>query len=235
MIRGVAVVACVVLGACNKPPPREAEAKAEDVAKKAKPKMPDAKAIIAPGIGARLVKAQRESACVQAMQVKNAIEMYRLSERDCPPSLQALVDGKFVRELPIDPWKHAYMVECDGVRFGESGPSPASQRKHSLRISVDDRRLSEHGLKMDAVTAAITPLSSGEPSVEGHVVELRSANDPEKLVDLTVSTNDAGTSLRLGDIATIEAVIPEILVLSPGPDGKPDTDDDVILGSSECK
>lgn len=224
----------LLLAACNKPPPKQPDTSAEKAAESDEQR-PPAKVVVAKGLGAQLQKAQRESACVQAMQVKNAVEMYRVAERSCPPSLQALADGGFVLQLPVDPWKHAYVVECDGVRFGESGPSPAAARKQQVKISIDETRLSAYGLTMEAIAAALSPLSAGKPDVQGTTVEMRSANDPEKLVALVVSTGEAGSSVRLGDVATIEVVVPELLVLSLGPDGEPDTEDDVLLGSSGCE
>ena len=115
----------MLLAACNRSTSDKPDASADeevkvDLGKASAP----AKLVVAKGIGAHLQKARRDSACVEAMQVEQAIEMYRLSERACPPSLQALVDGKFVSQLPVDPWKRPYVIACedDTVSVTSLGP-----------------------------------------------------------------------------------------------------------------
>lgn len=116
-------LAAVLLCACNEPPPKQPDTSADKTAE-SNEQRPPAKVVVAKGLGAQLVKAQRESACVQAMQIRSAVEMYRVSNRDCPSSIQALVDGKFLRELPKDPWKSEYAVACDGDTVSVTSPGP---------------------------------------------------------------------------------------------------------------
>ena len=128
VVRTAAVAACVLVGACKEPPPKQTDA--VDDATKPKPKAasvdgkaPDAKAIVAPGIAAQFAKARRESACVQAMQIRQAVEMFRVTEGGkCPASVAALVERKFLPDLPKDPWKHEYSLRCEGEAVTVSSP-----------------------------------------------------------------------------------------------------------------
>jgi len=121
-----AAVACVLLGGCKEPPPKQSDAgrdAAQTKAASVDAKAPDAKAVVASGIAAQFAKARRESACVQAMQIRQAAEMFRVSENGkCPASVAALVEGKFLPELPKDPWKHGYSVRCEGEAITVSSP-----------------------------------------------------------------------------------------------------------------
>lgn len=121
MTARVCLPAALLLCACNEPPPKKADTSADKAVEKERP---PAQLVVAKGLGARLLEAQRESACVQAMQIWNAVEMYRVSERDCPASIQALVDGNFLRELPKDPWKSEYAVACAGETVSVTSPGP---------------------------------------------------------------------------------------------------------------
>ena len=125
----LAITGCLLLGACNEPPPKSSDASAKSAADakseaETKRGRPDAKLIVAKGVGAKLLEAQRSSACADAMRVRSAVQMHQVSERECPTSVKALVDARFLPDMPLDPWKHEYTIECseDDVAVHSAGP-----------------------------------------------------------------------------------------------------------------
>ena len=79
-------------------------------------------AIVAPSLTSSLLRS-KESALVHSLAVmRKAIDEYHADNGAYPPSLESLVDGRYIRSVPKDPvtgsretWKEIYSNEKGGI------------------------------------------------------------------------------------------------------------------------
>jgi hypothetical protein len=86
-------------------------------------------------VGMRITQKQinRVQDDILVEEIETAIEEYRLQNDDqCPPDLQALVDGNYINSIPEDPWTEGgeYHLDTDICRVF----SDAQLREHAKKI-----------------------------------------------------------------------------------------------------
>ncbi len=92
-------------------------------------------AIVAPNIWGQLGKSETTIARMQMRKIGDAVDLYRLTERRLPDSLDVLTEldpethAPLLRKIPLDPWKSEYAYR----RF-------LAERAYQIRCSGRDRR-----------------------------------------------------------------------------------------------
>ena len=72
-----------------------------------------------------LADAQRKSACVQAHNILNAVDLYQISTKECPEDLAAVVGARFLEADEADPWGQPYVLSCHPTSLRSGGPDRA--------------------------------------------------------------------------------------------------------------
>ncbi|MCY4655314.1 MAG: efflux RND transporter permease subunit [Gammaproteobacteria bacterium] len=98
------------------------------------------------------------------------------------------------------------LLALDGVSYVELN----GVRPYEISIQIPERNLREHGLTMDEIAAVIRQwsitLSGGSIKSEGGTIRVRAigqAYTGEEFENITLRTRADGSTLRLGDIATV--------------------------------
>ncbi|MDR0781432.1 MAG: type II secretion system major pseudopilin GspG [Pseudomonadales bacterium] len=82
--------------------------------------------IVAPAVMKNLGRGQRTTAIAQMANLATALDTYRLDLAAYPETLEGLVKndtrrgawaGPYIKEVPLDPWGHAYVYTPEGTTF----------------------------------------------------------------------------------------------------------------------
>ena len=90
-------------------------------------------AIVGPNVWKALFQSEQDMAKIQMQEIADAIELYRLSEKSVPDSLDQLTqeddNGQaFMKAIPDDPWDTPYDYRPDGRnKFYLSSAGPDAQ------------------------------------------------------------------------------------------------------------
>ena len=78
-----------------------------------------------PFVSEQLIAAQRETACMDAHRLEDALELYQVEYRGaCPQALAELESRGIVDRLRADPWGEPFTFECSKERRIVSSPGP---------------------------------------------------------------------------------------------------------------
>lgn len=59
-------------------------------------------------------RAQLSTAHTRALQIVQAVDMYRAEARGrCPPTIEALEQRGMLTRAPVDPWGSRYHIQCE--------------------------------------------------------------------------------------------------------------------------
>jgi hypothetical protein len=90
-----------------------------------------------PSVSQQLIAAQRETACMDAHQLENALEMYQVRYRGaCPQTLADLDTKGIVERVRADPWGEPFTFECSEDRRVVSSPGPDREPGTSDDVST---------------------------------------------------------------------------------------------------
>lgn len=86
-----------------------------------------------------LEQAQRDTARVEAQQLRAAAELHVLRTGACPASIEALVEARELDRARPDPWGRAYVLSCTdaGRTIAVSSLGPDAQAGTDDDVTVD--------------------------------------------------------------------------------------------------